>query len=334
MAATIKDIAARTGLGLATISKYLNGGNVRKENKEAIDRAILELDFTANVFARGLKTRRSNTIGVIIPELSNLFITSIITVVQDILRKRGYAMLVCDCRTDLSLEEQAVQFLLGKGVDGIINMPVSLDGKHLLPAIDKKLPIVLLDRMISAHASHVDAVMIDNQAATGSAVRHLLERGHRRIGVLVGPADVYTSQTRLQGYREALSSHGVPIDSALIQHSDYTLRGGYACMRTLAEQERPTAVLATNYEMTFGAIMAMGELGLSYPADISIIGFDHMDFAQVLRPPLTIIEQPIEEIGKQTAKLILDRLGEGAGGPAKRIMLPTNLRIGESVRDL
>ena len=122
MAATIKDIANRTGLGLATISSYLNGGNVREKNREKIELAIKELHFEVNEVARGLKTNRTYTIGVVIPELNNIFCTEIITGMEDILRKKGYATIVCDCRTDKELEREAVEFLYRKRVDGIINI--------------------------------------------------------------------------------------------------------------------------------------------------------------------------------------------------------------------
>ncbi len=134
MSATVKDIARETGLGLATISKYLNGGNVRPKNKKLIDDAIKALHFVPNEFARSLRTRQSRTIGVLIPELSNAFITSIITTMEDLLRKQDYAVIVCDCRTDPQMEKEAVSFLMHKRVDGLINMPTDQTGAHLAPA--------------------------------------------------------------------------------------------------------------------------------------------------------------------------------------------------------
>lgn len=335
MAATIKDIAIRTGLGLATISKYLNGGTVRVENRAAIETAIRELDYTANVFARGLKTRRSKTIGIVIPELSNLFITTILTIVQDILRQSGYAILVCDCRTDAALEAQAVSFLVGKGVDGIINMPVSRDGSHLASALSKDLPIVLVDRMVTAHAARLDAVMVDNREASASAIRHLYENGHKEIGIIVGPADVYTAEQRLLGYRETIVAYGLPYDERKVRYSDYTIEGGYGPMKGLL-RDFPgiTAVLVTNYDMTLGAVMALGELGVQFPADLSLVGFDNMLLSRIVRPQLTIVEQPMEAIGRHAAELALSRLMDKEERPARVVTLPTQLRIGASVRQI
>ncbi|MFQ9847463.1 MAG: LacI family DNA-binding transcriptional regulator [[Clostridium] leptum] len=159
----MKDIANKTGLGLATISKYLNGGSVREKNRLAIEKAIAELDFTVNEFARSLKTSKSKTIGVLIPELSNVFITSVITVLEDILRQNGYGIIVCDSRTDEERQKDAIEFLLSKMVDGIVMMPVGNDSKCLKPALDKKLPVVLVDRTIPSLENQVGEVMVDSR---------------------------------------------------------------------------------------------------------------------------------------------------------------------------
>lgn len=333
MAATIKDIASRTGLGLATISKYLNGGNVRDKNKIAIEAAIEELKFTTNAFARGLKTKRSQTIGVVIPELSNVFITSILTIVQDILRRSGYAILVSDCRTNAQLEEQAVQFLVHKGVDGIINMPVSQDGRHLCLAIEKKLPIVIIDRMLNETALSVNAVMVDNVQASREAVYHLLDLGHRSIGIIVGPEEIYTSRQRLFGYQEALLSRHYHMDEKLVIYSDYSLPGGYESMKRLIRDGHDmTAVLVTNYDMTLGAVIALNELGVKIPQELSFIGFDNLQLSRVVKPKLTIVAQPMEQIGVQVAHLMLTSLKNKGVEPARLVMLPTHMQMGDSVQ--
>lgn len=333
MASTIKDIAKHTGLGLATISKYLNGGNVRVKNKIAIEKAIAELDYTANAFARGLKTKRSQTIGVVIPELSNLFITSILTTVQDILRRNGYAILVSDCRTNPFLEAQAVQFLVHKGVDGIINMPVSHDGAHLRLAVEKKLPIVIIDRMLNDPLIPVNAVMVDNVQASRDAVRFLLANGHRHIGIIVGPEEIYTSKQRLQGYKDAVLERERGIEERLILCSDYSLTGGYESMKKLLSDCRDmTAVLVTNYDMTLGAIIALNELGVKMPQELSFIGFDNLPLSRVVRPQLTIVAQPMERIGEQAALLMLTQLKRPGDEPGRVVMLPTQMQMGDSVQ--
>ena len=237
MASTIKDIARETGLSLATISKYLNGGSLREKNRQAIEQAIRKLDYHVNEYARGLKSNRSRTVGVVIPELSNLFITQIISVMEGVLQEKGYSVMVCDCRSDPERECRAVRFLLEKRVDGLINMPIGA-GAHLGPALEEELPVLLLDRPLPLLAGRVSCVLSDNEGAARTAARRLLEAGHRQIGIIVGPTDIFTSQLRLKGYREALEEYGVAPCENLIAYSDYTVQGGYRQICRLLEENR------------------------------------------------------------------------------------------------
>lgn len=334
MAATIKDIARETGLSIATISKYMNGSTLREKNRIAIERAIKKLDYTVNEYARGLKSNKSRTIGVVIPELSNLFVTQIITKMEEILRGKGYSIIICDCHTDEKLECEAVHFLMGKMVDGIVNMPVCKNGRHLQPAVDKKIPIILIDRPINSLAGIADSVLIDNTAAAKTAISYLLQRGHREIGIIVGPEDVFTSTQRLKGYFDAFASCGFPVNERNILHSDYTVQGGYACMRRLLTQGNCTAVFVTNYEMTLGAVIAVNEMGLKIPDEISFIGFDNMDLSRITHPQLTIVTQPLEQIGFHAAKLLLEHLTGDVPSAPITVSLTTMLQEGASVRQL
>lgn len=341
MAATIKDIANLTGLGLATISKYLNGGSVRPKNKEAIEAAIKELNFTVNGFARGLKTSQSKTIGIVIDELSNVFITSIVTVIVDILWEHGYAAIVCDSRTDEMRECEAVESLVSRMVDGIISMSVCQDGRHLRPAIEKKLPIVLVDRALnhSIHYDAIDAVIVDNVQAAQSATELLIANGHEKIGILVGASDMFTAQQRLLGYRQALINRGFCPDDRYIQHCSQTVVGGQEGMKKLlARRDDMTAVLVTNYETTLGALIALKETEHNLPQDLSFVGFDigsgELHLTQLIQPRPTVVTQPLAEIGRKAAELIIDRLNGAGGGGSRTITLSTTLQQGESVRNL
>ena len=330
MSSTIKDISHRTGLGLATISKYLNGGNVLDQNKEAIEKAIKELDFHVNEFARGLKTNRSKTIGVVIPELSSIFCTSIITIIEDILRKSGYAIMVCDCRTDEKLEVQAVEFLINKMVDGIINMPVSKDGEHLKLPLSKNIPVVLIDRYMKDLA--VDAVLIDNVKASQEAVDYLIDNGHQKIGIICGSQGIFTTQQRLLGYNQAFILKGMSPENSLIDYGEYTVEGGYESMKRLLKKNI-SAVLVTNYEMTLGAIIAINEMGIKIPDELSFIGFDNLQISQIIMPKLAIVLQPIEKIAENAAQIMLQRLS-GQRREATVVTLSPQLVPGDSVKKL
>lgn len=335
MEATMKDIARRTGLGLATISSYFNGGNVREKNRIKIEEAIEELHYEVNEVARGLKTNATRTIGVVIPELNNTFCAEIITGMEDVLRSHGYATIVCDCRTDKKLEREAVEFLIRRRVDGIINMPVDEEGNHLKRFQKMGKPIVLIDRKIQG--IDCDSVLVDNKKAAEDAVRYFIGRGHRNIGIIGGPEEVFTAQERMAGYYKALESAGIPVRESLIWHGDYTIQGGVRGLEELVQNNpEMTAVFVTNYEMTMGAMIGVNELGIRIPEQLSMIGFDNLQFARACNPKLTIVAQPTDGIAREVAKVMLNHL-ENAGETSGELFsekLETEIIAGKSVRVL
>ena len=305
----MKDIARRTGLGLATISSYFNGGNVREKNRIKIEEAIEELHYEVNEVARGLKTNATKTIGVVIPELNNTFCAEIITGMEDILRSHGYATIVCDCRTDKKLEREAIEFLIRRRVDGVI-MPVDEEGNHLKKFQRTGKPIVLIDRKIQGISC--DSVLVDNKKAAEDAVRQFIERGHRYIGIIGGPKGIFTAQERMAGYYRALEKAGIPVRESLICHGDYTIQGGVQSLEELVQKNPDmTAVFVTNYEMTMGAMIGVNELGIQIPEQLSVIGFDNLQFARACNPKLTIVSQPTDGIAREVARIMLEHLENG-----------------------
>lgn len=331
MAATIKDIAKKTGLGLATISSYLNGGNVREKNRIKIEEAIKELHFEVNEVARGLKTNKTKIIGIIIPELNNIFCAEIITEVEDLLRSHGYATMICDCRTDEKREEEAVEFLLHRRVDGLIIMPSGKNGKHLKKFIRSGKPVVLIDRKLEG--IQCDSVLVDNEGASREAVERLLKAGHRHIGMIAGPKDIYTAQERYRGYCMAMKGAGIEPKEKLAAWGDYTIEGGAAAMKELVEKNPDmTAVFVSNYEMTMGAIIEMNELGITIPKQLSFIGFDNVEFAKASIPKLSIVTQPTKEIACHVAERMLTRLEDAdAVANDETVRLKTSFVEGKSV---
>lgn len=332
MAATIKDIAKKTGLGLATISSYLNGGNVREKNRIKIEEAIKELQFEVNEVARGLKTNRTKTVGIIIPELNNIFCAEIITEVEDLLRSRGYAAMVCDCRTDLKREEEAVEFLDKRRVDGLILMPSGNSGRHLQEFIKKSKPVVLIDRKFRDLAC--DCVLVDNLGAVRDAVQRLMDAGHTDIGMIAGPKGMFTADERRRGYEEAFQVAGIPLKDRLVIHGDYTISGGAGCMRELMKRNPDmTAVVVSNYEMTMGAIIEAREMELQIPERLSFIGFDNLEFARACVPRLSIVTQPTAEIGREAAGLMLQKLnGEAPPEMVRSRKLQTGFVEGKTIK--
>ncbi len=334
MAATIRDITRMTGLSLATVSKYLNGGNVLPKNRALIEEAIETLHYEVNEVARGLATNRTRTIGILTHRLDNIFASTIITEIEDILRKRDYGTIVCGCRGDEKLEAEALRFLLGKRVDGIIAIPTSSSSAYLEPALDREIPVVLIDRSFGDR--ELDCVLVDNEKASYQAVRLLMDYGHTRIGMIGGRSSTYTAKKRLDGYYQAHR------DALLAVHQDYIEQGpmlgtefGYQAMkRLLALEEPPTAVFLSNYEITLGGIIALNEKGVRFPDDISIIGFDNIMISQVVKPKLWMVSQPMHEIARKAAELMLARLSGEKTEAGTKIVLETEMFEGESIKKL
>lgn len=331
MPATYKDIQRLTGLSLSTISKYFNGGNVKDENRRAIDRAVEKLNFHLNEYARGLKSRRSKTIGVLIPELNSTFNTSIIADVEDILRMHGYGTIVCDCHLNKKMEREAFEFLLSKMVDGIITIPFDRTGEHLKMAQVRGVPVVLVDRLTTGYKT--DAVIVDNTGAAGLAVDEFVSCGHRRIAILCGPSGIYTMEARLEGFKKALLQNHLDLCDEYLVSTELSVGGGYKGVKQLLNlEEPPTALLCANYEITLGAMIALNESGLKIPSQLSVIGFDNLMLSQIVKPRLTIIVQPMREIAENAAGLMLDRLKQQKSVAGIRIVeLNANLIKGDSV---
>ncbi len=331
ISATMKDVARKSGLSIATISKYINGGNVLEENRVVIDKAIKELGFEVNEIARGLKTNKTMTIGLLIPSLENIFFTSIVSNIESILIKNGYSTIICDYKEDKSLEKQKLDFLVKKMVDGIITMPMGCDLEVINSVINRNIPVVLIDRALKG--VECDTVLVDNLNASYNAVEQLIILGHKRIGIICGPEDIYTAQERLKGYERVHEDYDMTIESELIKKGDYQVESGYRLLLELIEMEEPpTAVLVTNYEMTLGAVMAINESDITVPDDISIIGFDNLQLAKVVKPPLSIVIQPVKQIGEVAANMILRRLkGDNSNFPSM-IRLKTELMLKDSIK--
>ena len=230
-----------------------------------------------------------------IPELNNTFCAEIITGMEDVLRSHGYATIVCDCRTDKKLEREAIEFLIRRRVDGVINMPVDEEGNHLKKFQRTGKPIVLIDRKIQGISC--DSVLVDNEKAAEDAVRQFIERGHRYIGIIGGPKGIFTAQERMAGYYRALEKAGIPVRESLICHGDYTIQGGVRSLEELV-QKNP-------------AMIGVNELGIQIPEQLSVIGFDNLQFARACNPKLTIVSQPTDGIAREVARIMLEHLENG-----------------------
>lgn len=333
MASTIKDVAKYTGLSIATISKYINGGNVLDKNKELIEEAIKELNFRVNELARGLKTNRTKTIGILIPNLEQVFSTSIVSSIENILIKYGYSTIICDYKEEPSLEKEKLEFLVNKMVDGIIIIPLGKEDSTIQQVIDQGIVVVLIDRVLKD--VECDVVLVDNLNASYDAVEQFIIRGHKKIGIISGPKDIFTAEERLKGYYRVHEDYSIEAKDEYIKHGDFKIDSGYSLLLELMDmKEPPTAVFVTNYEMTIGAIMAVNERNINVPDELSLIGFDNLELARIIKPPLSIVIQPMQSIGEKAAEILLKRLSGDESNFPTRFRLKADVLIKESVKGI
>jgi len=332
MPATYKDIQRLTGFSLSTISRYFNGENVKPATRKTIQEVASQLDFKMNDFARGLKSRRAMTVGLLIPDLNSEFCTSIMYQVGRLLRYHGYGCFVCDCNSDKHVEIDAMNFLIRKSVDGIITIPIDTNPVHLKSARNRNIPTVLIDNAIPSFKT--DVVRIDNFDAGKAASEYLFAMGHKRVAIISGLSRYRTMSERQKGFLSTFPES----DSDYSVHTldtNFTIDGGYhAVNKLLTAPHEITALFCTNYELTLGAVVAINELGIRFPDDISLVGFDNMKLTRIIKPALTLIEQPIDTIAQQATDLLLRRLENETEYKYETIILRSKLIKGASVADL
>lgn len=322
--ATIKDVARMAGVSPSTISKYINGGHVREENVNAIREAITALDYHVNPFARSLKTQRSRSIGVLLPDMTAPFYGSVLTALDRVLREHGYHSLISCYGSNHGLERDNLRFLISTGIDGLIYIPEDLSADEFRElTANRCIPTVQVDRMIQGVSS--DVVLVNNTDAVYQAVSRLITGGHRRIAILTGPKSVFSAKERLVGYLRALSDHGILYDDALVISGENSFAAGYRGFLELMQvPDRPTAIFTTNYDITIGLVTAARERGVRIPEEIDVFGFDCMEICTMMTPPLPVVHQPEQEIGQIAAAYLIDRLN-GHSGPARITRLKCRL---------
>ena len=331
MSATIRDIRRLTGLSLATISKYLNGGNVLPENRIRIEKAIDELGYEVNEIARWLATKKTRTIGVIVYDIQSLFNSTLLSYIGESLRTAGYGLLICDSADNAEQEGKNIRFLLSKKVDGILLVPVDGEEHDLAPATEAGIPVVLLDRPVSGRP----CVKIDNISAADAAVELLFENNHHRIAI-IGSDGEYTGRRRCEGYVSALRRHGCPLKDLYIRigKGKASIQFGYESMKQLLSlKEMPTSVFMTNYEITLGAVMAVNESSVRCPEDISLLGFDNLILSQIVKPKMTMVVQPMRAMGEKAVEILLKLMDQTEGFVCpEEVNLPTTIEFGNSIR--
>lgn len=326
----LQDVARAAGVSPATASRALHRPDlVALRTRERVEQVALELGYRPNVLARGLRTRGSRTIGLIVTDILNPFHATLAKGVQDAAEAQGYTVLMFNSDEQPGKERRALETLHGHLPMGLIVVPTARTRENL--SVVSGLPTIELDRASGLKGAHT--VMVDNVAGAREAVTHLTGLGHRRVGMIVGNQDVSTARERLQGYREALETAQVPYLEELVLPGDHREQGGrLAALRLLSGRERPTALFVGNNEMTVGAVLAARELGLNIPGDLSVVGFDDSRWAQTMSPALSVVSQPTYELGQLACQHLLSLI---AGQPCvDSVRLPTRMIYRQSTAAL
>jgi len=294
-----------------------------------VEAAITELGFVPNRLASGLRSKRSNTLALVLTDITNPFFTTIARGVEDMASDTGYTVIFCNTDESVSKEKMYVQMILEKRVDGIILVP-ALSGLDSVTLIKKQgIPIVVLDRRIPDLKT--DVVRCDSEGGAYNLTRLLLSLGHREIAILNGPSGVSTSEDRLTGYRRALTEAGIATNTNREYYGAFTQESGYELThKALANAQKPTALFATNNFIAFGVLKALQEIGLRVPEDIAVVGFDDLPSSLVTFPFLTVAAQPAYEMGRRAIEILLNKLEGGASDQYQEVVLPAEIVIRQS----
>jgi LacI family transcriptional regulator len=328
-AVTLREVAARAGVHPATASRALNPQTrllVREETARRVLAAAGELGYRPNPVARSLRTRRSHTVGVLIPDLTNPLFPPIVRGLEDRLAQAGYVALIGNTDGDGERERLVFEQMRARHVDGLVLATAHLDDPLLAEATRAGLPVVLVNREAADHS--VPSVAVDNASGMRMVVGHLIGQGHRRIAHIAGPQEVSTGLQRYRGYLAAMHAHGLAAPAELTVFAKaFSIEEGLRCTRLLLEPGRdPTAVAAANDMLAVGCLAALDEAGLACPGDLSVVGFNDMPFIDRLRPPLTTVRFPHYQVGTEAAQLLLERIS-GRPGPVKVLYLAPELVV-------
>ncbi len=330
MSATIRDVARRARVSVATVSRVVNRTThrVRPTTRRRVLAVVKSLGYHPNVIAQSLKKRASRTVALIVPDISNPFFPAIARGIEDAARQRGYAVLLCNTYEDLDREDAYLQLLRKRWVDGLIFATVGSNTRHLRALRREGLPVVLVARDVDGIT--IDAVLVDNFRGAFDATNHLIGLGHRSIAHIAGPASLRVAQERRRGYQRGLAEAGVRQDDALVAEGDFTADGGRAAIETLLGRgQRFSGVVAANDLMAIGAMEALRAVGRRVPDEVAVVGFDDITFASLVSPALTTVAQPKYRMGQIAMERLLEVMaGESAAG--RRIVLTAQLVVRES----
>jgi len=328
--ATIKDVAQKAEVSTATVSRVLNDSDyVSPELQSRVHEAIEALGYRQDQIAKGLKTQRTYTIGVIVSAVENPFFASVVKGIEDEAAESEHSLIICDTDKTWRKEVDYIDELIQKKVDGAIFAPTGETESNAKHLIQNDIPFVFIDRKIES--IQADSVLSDNVSGARKATSYLIEQGHERIGIILGLEEISTSKERYEGYEKALQEYGIEVQEELVVRGNYKASGGLAATKQLLSLDNPpTAILATNNRTTVGAIKAIKKSGLRWPQEITLVGFDDLEWLDIFDIPLTTVAQQPRKMGERAAQLLLKRINEkNFGEETEEVRLDVELKVRE-----
>ncbi len=329
---TIQEVAQRAGVSTGTVSRYLNGYKLKQKNMDAIKQAIADLDYRPNLTARSLRRSRSMTIGLMINNMKNNLATQVVSQIETEIEQADYSMLIAGFRKSRSVFEQHLQTLVNRGIDGLIlfEAPRVEDG-HVDPVAPIDLPILSINTPYNA--PNVDSILPKNKESSFEVVSKMIEFGHRHIGIIAAPQQEQVSRERLQGALDAISSAGLPPESATVLFGDYSPNSGRQCMSALLDMG-VDCVFTCNYKMGMGALQAATEAGRTIGQNLSYACYDYDDTHEMFYPRLTTVCPPAYELGHLAGQELLSMIESGQRGSGKTTLLDNMINWQPSIVDL
>jgi LacI family repressor for deo operon, udp, cdd, tsx, nupC, and nupG len=322
----IRAVAKKAGVSVATVSRAMKKPDVVSEKtREKVQEAAREVGYKPNMMAQVFRSKKTHSILVLVPDMSNPFFARVISGIQKAARERGYNVVLGNTLSNQDTEHELAQLLLTSRTDGIIQLSARYPLDDHEKNAEQPHPIVNCCECVDDDS--MPTVQLDNREAAKAIVNYLAGLGHTRIGVITGPPGSPLTRDRMAGYEDALHDHGMSVDMALVAEGDYTLESGETGMRQLLSRAKgPTAVFCFNDEMAFGAMRGVKQAGLQIPADISIAGFDDLPFARYMEPALTSVRQPSEDFGPAAVNQLFKMMD---GDPIRRRhrLMPYELAI-------
>ncbi len=334
---TLDNIADLVGVSRTTISRVLTGQSkkyrISERTTELVQKTARQLGYVPDQLARALRTKRTNTMGLVIPDISNPFFSTIARNIEIQARKVGSSIILADSQEDTQLEIDSIRLLQSRKVDGLLICPVGEERSHLARIVDSGLPMVIIDRYFPELKCAY--VVSDNYRGALEAVEYFFSMNHRSIGYIQGRLRTSVNNDRIRGYRDAHANQGLTVDESLIVGDSFGKRNGYIGAKILlAKKTRPTAIFAASNLISLGAMTAIREEGLSIPEDISIISFDDQPYSEYLATPMTTVVQQTSETGEIAFRLLQAQINQIGSQSTEGIVLPTELVYRKSVKKI